>query len=326
MNKKLKSSLLNIPVAGDSIKLAANLARFNQTKSEFYFRLDRLEKTVGDQEKILDEIKKIQASLEESIQSIQNNMDSTNKLLSFIEKNINIPGNTEDTKKTVINDSPLFADNHLLDLFYSNFEDKFRGEEKIIKDNLRVYLPYLKETKVDFSQNPVLDIGSGRGEMISLLKDNGIDSLGLDINMDMVNRANKKGLTTKQGDAISFLEDSKNQSYGAITGFHIAEHIPFPLLLKIFKEAHRCLVRNGIVIFETPNPENLTVGSTTFYLDPSHLKPLPPALLQHSLETSGFRNVEILRLHPSENKSNKSDDKLSNYIFGPRDYAVIAKK
>ena len=143
----------------------------------------------------------------------------------------------------------------------------------------------------------------------------------------MVERANKKGLHTILGDAISYLENTESSSIGAITGFHIVEHIPFPQLLKLFQEAYRCVTRNGVVIFETPNPENLTVGSTTFYLDPSHLKPLPPDLLKYAMQSSGFRDVEILRLHElKKTKDITGLPSIERYIYGPRDYAVIARK
>ena len=68
-----------------------------------------------------------------------------------------------------------------------------------------------------------------------------------------------------------------------MTGFHIVEHLPLPYLVSMLKEAARTLRPGGIAIFETPNPENVLVGSHTFYLDPTHLKPTPAgdALVLH---------------------------------------------
>ena len=39
----------------------------------------------------------------------------------------------------------------------------------------------------------------------------------------------------------------------------------------------------GLLIFETPNPTNVNVGASSFYLDPTHLKPLHPQFLGATL-------------------------------------------
>ena len=80
------------------------------------------------------------------------------------------------------------------------------------------------------------------------------------------------------------------------------------------------------MIFETPNPENLVVGSTTFHLDPSHLQPLPPVLLAFALETCGFKDIEIKRLHPDDKKPAQLHGDVATLLYGPRDYAVIGYK
>jgi SAM-dependent methyltransferase len=223
--------------------------------------------------------------------------------------------------------SGLFADNHDLDIFYAKFEDRFRGSEKLITERLEDYLPLFINSKVDFSKSPVLDIGSGRGEFLQLLKLHKINAVGLDINYDMVKRSKEKGLEVAQGDALEYLESGGSQRFGAVTGFHIVEHIPFDALMKIFSVAHRSLKSNGFVLFETPNPENVTVGSSGFYMDPSHLNPLPPQLLAFALETCGFRKVEIMRLHPSVRPEDLHlHEQIANYFYGALDYAVIGYK
>jgi SAM-dependent methyltransferase len=174
-----------------------------------------------------------------------------------------------------------------------------------------------------------LDIGSGRGEFLQLLKTNKVRAVGLDINYDMVKRSKDKSLEAVQDDALTHLLAAKSQSYGAITGFHIVEHIPFNNLMRIFISAHRALVSNGFVIFETPNPENIIVASSGFYTDPTHLNPLPPDLLAFALKSCGFREVEILRLHPVDAEPGKIaalPEELRFRFYGPRDYAVIGYK
>ncbi len=71
---------------------------------------------------------------------------------------------------------------------YSDFEKRFRGSGKKISDNLAKYVPYFKKSST------VLDIGCGRGEFVSLLKNEGIDAEGIDISDSMLKEAVEKGI------------------------------------------------------------------------------------------------------------------------------------
>ncbi len=263
----------------------------------------------------------------EKLESLLKNQDRFNKELALVERSSELAKKASKSSST--KDKELFADDHLLDVFYTEFEDRFRGTESIILKRLEEYLDDFKNAKVDFNKYPVVDIGSGRGEFLQLLNANSINAKGLDINIDMVERSKQKGLEAEQGDALEYLQAVDSQTLGAITGFHIVEHIPFNVLLRIFKSCHQALVDDGFVLFETPNPENMIVGSCAFYMDPSHLHPLPPDLLAFALETAGFRNVQIRRIHPVEH--DEKDDlslppEFINRFYGPRDYVVLGYK
>jgi O-antigen chain-terminating methyltransferase len=228
--------------------------------------------------------------------------------------------------------STLLADNHSLDGFYIAFENKFRGPEKDIEDRLRVYVPYFQNLKLDFAKFPILDIGCGRGELLKVLTDNKIRCVGVDLNGAMVDRANEQGYEAIQADAIEYLMAQPAQSLSAICGLHIVEHIPFDVLLRLFEECHRVLKPGGFILFETPNPENINVGSFSFYYDPSHLHPIPPDLLDFAISNKGFDKTEVLRLHPRTEDLNRELHEsaevqdILNRFYGPQDYAVIGYK
>lgn len=220
------------------------------------------------------------------------------------------------------------ADDHTHDNFYKLFEDKFRGSEELIKERLLEYVPYLKRLSSAAKRLPVLDIGCGRGEFLAVVTETGLKAIGIDMNKSMVDRAKSLGFTAYENDALSYLLKQKSSSHAVISGFHLVEHIPFPALLKIFEECYRVIHPDGFIIFETPNPKNLVVGTSSFYLDPSHIKPIPPELLAFALEAQGFE-TQILNLHPAKDDIKHDDpvvQDIMQLVYGSLDYAVLASK
>lgn len=222
------------------------------------------------------------------------------------------------------------ANEHLLDALYVSFEDRFRGTRENIKEIAKVYLPYIKAVNAGTDDSPLLDIGCGRGEWLELLKENGLKAIGVDVNSVFVTQCRENNLEIIENDAILYLQSLPDSSIGALTGLHIIEHLPFETLIKLLDETTRVLKAGGIAIFETPNPENILVGSCNFYLDPTHRKPLPSPMMKFMAEARGLSRVEILNLHPvsEAKKLSGSDvaDRFNEYFYGPQDYAVIGYK
>ena len=218
----------------------------------------------------------------------------------------------------------LKENDHFLDAMYVTLEDRFRGTREDIKEKLKVYLPYISTSKVGTKEAPILDVGCGRGEWLELLKENGYIGQGVDFNRMMVDQCHELELNVIGADAIEYLRKQKSNTFGAITGFHIVEHLPLKTLITLFDESLRVLRPSGIVIFETPNPENLIVGACNFYLDPTHLNPIPPSTLEFLIEARGFLNIKILRSRPMP--FSFDNEMVQNLLFGTTDYAVIGYK
>ena len=221
-------------------------------------------------------------------------------------------------------------EDHLLDALYVTFENQFRGTREDIKGRLRVYLPYIGQVKAGANDNPILDLGCGRGEWLEMLKEEGLKAHGVDINRILVEQCREYGLDVVEGELIHYLRSLPSSSHGAVTGFHIIEHLKLKLLLNLIDETIRVLKPGGVAIFETPNPENVLVGSCNFYLDPTHNKPLPSPMMKFLAEARGLCRVEILNLHPRAGalKINGSDliERFNEYLYGPQDYALIGFK
>lgn len=226
----------------------------------------------------------------------------------------------------------LFADNHDLDAFYLEFENHFRGTEKDIQEKQKPYAELFKKSRLG-KVHPIVDLGCGRGEFLELLTQANLKAIGVDLNESMVERAKAKGFEAINDEAIHYLMQQKTDSLAGITGFHLAEHIPFESLLTLMAEAQRCLVKGGVLLLETPNPESLFVGAYTFHYDPSHLKPLPPAIVQFSALFKGFERADIMRMQPElteqQIKAATKNETLQGALqrlYGPRDYALVAYK
>ena len=171
------------------------------------------------------------------------------------------------------------------------------------------------------------DIGCGRGEWLELMAENNVHAQGVDLDDDMVSACQEQGFDVKKKDALTALQALPDESTCVLTGFHIAEHIPFDILKKVVREAKRILKPAGILILETPNPENPLVGSCNFYTDPSHIHPIPPTLLSFLPEYEGFYRESILRLQEDPKLHNMQEVSLVHALTGASpDYSVVAQK
>jgi SAM-dependent methyltransferase len=218
------------------------------------------------------------------------------------------------------------------DDLYSAFEDIMRGSREDVKERQRIYIPVLQENSIGSESMPILDLGCGRGEWLEVLRENGMYGSGVDSNEAMVQRSRSLGLHVAYADALAHLRSLPGSSLGAVTAFHMVEHMPFDIVLAVVDEGLRVLRPGGLLILETPNPANLLVGANTFYLDPTHLKPYPSPMLHFFVEARGFSEVRVLDLHPYPAAVHLPDDttgvaaRLNTYLYGPQDYAVLGRK
>jgi SAM-dependent methyltransferase len=212
--------------------------------------------------------------------------------------------------------------------FYRAFEDLHRGSHELIQSRLGVYLPFVRGVAQLHGDAVVTDLGCGRGEWLELLRNNGVAAQGVDLDADMLEACRALGLDVHQGDALECLKQLPDNSQSVVSGFHIAEHLPFEVLQALVTEALRVLRPGGLLILETPNPENLAVGTSGFYMDPTHERPLPPPLLAFLPEFHGFGRVKILRLqHGAALDEPENPVTLQDVLAGVSpDYAVIAQK
>ena len=212
--------------------------------------------------------------------------------------------------------------------FYKAFEDQHRGSRETIKSRLAVYLPFIKQIKSIDPNATALDLGCGRGEWLELLQENQFTASGIDLDDGMLSACRSRGLNVQTGDAIAYLKSLPADSLSIVSGFHIAEHLSLDDLQILIKEALRILKPAGLLILEAPNTENLVVGTSSFYLDPTHQRPLPSALLNFLVGYLGFARSKVLGVQESVPlREELGPPSLFAVLSGVSpDYAVIAQK
>lgn len=192
---------------------------------------------------------------------------------------------------------PVPGDDADFDHFYEAFEAAFRGDPALIRQRQEDYLPLLRAAVPPGAAT--LDLGCGRGEWLELVQENGWRAEGWDLNGRFIDTCRTRGLQAHHGDALAAVARIAAEAPGSlhvITAFHLVEHIPFQALVTLVDNALLALADGGLLIFETPNPENLSVGANTFYTDPTHQRPLHPATMAFLAQRSGFTQAASWRL------------------------------
>lgn len=280
--------------------------RFKQQHADLRQTLGRLEEQLAGQRQTLGRLERSHILLQESLAQTER------RLAALLE-----PPEA----------SSRLQEQEALDRFYLAFEDACRGPEPEIRQKLLGYLPLLEPAR----GKPIVDLGCGRGEWLKLLGEHGFSALGVETSPAMVAHCLQQGLEVVSADALAWLEAQAQDSLGAVTAFHLLEHLPFAKLLALVQAAYRALQEGGVAIFETPNPENVLVGSHTFYHDPTHRHPLTPTLLEFVLRYAGFKSVKIERVNPYPPEARVPGDgtlveRVNGHFYGPQDFAAIGTK
>jgi O-antigen chain-terminating methyltransferase len=217
------------------------------------------------------------------------------------------------------------------DALYISLEDHFRGDKATVHQRQMEYLPYISHIVSD--QFPLVDLGCGRGEWLQVLKENDISARGIDSNTACITECTENGLSASLGELLDTLTQLPDASCGSITMFQVLEHLPFDVVVNVLREARRVLIPSGVFIGEVPNSETLRVGASTFWIDPTHQRPLFPAVLAFLASSVGFTGVTgkySSPLAPTPDLTGLPDNAsktildLHHAINGPGDFALIA--
>jgi len=219
---------------------------------------------------------------------------------------------------------------------YFQLERHFRGTEEEIRARQSFYLPFFQ------SRRNVLDIACGRGEFLQLMREAKVPARGVDLDADMVGCCLEKGLDAVQADAFAYLEAVPERSLDGIFCAQFLEHMEPEAYITLLSQCVEKLAPSGVLAVETPNPECLAMFSQTFFVDPSHVRPIPPAQLRFLFAEVGLGRITTHFLSPAAaglpvvpkieshvieadilKAWNASVTQFNETFFGGMDYAVI---
>jgi SAM-dependent methyltransferase len=158
---------------------------------------------------------------------------------------------------------------------------------------LRHYVPLFAD------KGPVLELGCGRGEFLSLLAEAGVEAQGVDSDEGMVDKARAEGLDVICGDAIAFLHgEAAPGPYRGVFCAHFLEHLTPDQVRELLAGVRRVLAPGGRFVAATPNPACYSVLSHDFWRDPTHVRFYDLPLLEFLCRQAGLE-VEATGTNPA---------------------------
>lgn len=217
---------------------------------------------------------------------------------------------------------------------YDAFERRFRGEpETIFAEQIARYADLVA------GHEPVVEIGCGRGGFLAALRARGVAVVGVEPNADMAALARDGGIEVHEQYAGEYLRSVADESLGAIVSFQVVEHLEMADLVELVDLAAQKLCPGGVFLAETPNPASWIVLHTSFLLDPTHVRPIHPGLMSFLCERAGLTDIRVDYFAPADTmhlstlddappwaaRLNEGIERLNAILFGPQDYAVVAR-
>jgi SAM-dependent methyltransferase len=169
---------------------------------------------------------------------------------------------------------------------YAEFEDLFRGSAERVLDAQRPYLELLRD------HQPVLDVGCGRGELLALLAEEGIEASGVDSDTGMIARCRALGMDVTEADVGEHLAGLPDGALGTIFSAQVIEHLPYEELQRMLALALRKLRPGGLLIAETVNPHRIA-SLKTFWVDLTHQHPIFPEVALALCAIAGFESAYV---------------------------------
>ncbi len=312
--------------------------------------LTRIERIADEGEGSLRSLERsVTESMNSALKEVNNHLTQLKALAEQHQHEINtvqsvargLEGIVARFTKTDDGASPAPLSKRPADASYLLIQNRFRGSPEQIAERVAPYAGVFRGVA-----GRVLDIGAGRGELVSLLNQAGIDAYGVDADRAMVEAATERGAEVMHGDGLKHLASIPDKSLGGVAAIQVVEHLTQAELQELLMLCARKVRSGGKVVLETINPCSLLALSSNYFRDPTHVRPLHPDTLSYHMTLAGLSvdGVRYLSEVPPDARLqqvpvesymsprwahavetiNRNTKRINELLFGFQDYAVLA--
>ena len=216
--------------------------------------------------------------------------------------------------------------------FYFQLQGRFQSNVQADTTRLEMYRSVIGNLDPKMPAGTWLDIGCGRGKWLRLASDGGYEAVGVDSSPAAIQHCRESGLQVTECDALEFLRSIGDESFAVISAFHVLEHCPFDYCLNLVYQIARALKPGGVLLIETPHAGNLLMAAEQFWMDPTHNRPIPLALMEFLFEYCGIGVVHRFEVSPRAESEHlpfrelELANRLDRLLYGPQDYAMMGRR
>lgn len=197
------------------------------------------------------------------------------KVANYVRERIELLAGIPETKVKPIDD---------LGQVFRRIAHQFEGTQ-----NVRKQL-YSQLVRCFTQGDSVIDLGAGDGTWLHLLRDFGVNGVGVDLDPVKVSEMKACGLNAVHADVLEYANNLTSYVDG-LTMLHIIEHMNPEQAVRIIRSISAKFTYRGRILIVTPNFSNPVVSQMNFWLDVTHIRPYPAELLQAILTAIGFRTI-----------------------------------
>jgi len=178
------------------------------------------------------------------------------------------------------------------EIYDSYMENAFDGNQQAIfkikqfENNYKKHFPQNKGARV-------LDIGIGRGEMLTCMKQWGYSEYqGIDISPSTIQFCTSLGLSCELVDDSTYWLESHKNIFDVVTVLDVLEHFPKENVLSFLTAIRGAMKDDGILIIQVPNMQSPD-SQLHRYNDITHEVGYVEHSLNQILRTAGFSKTEF---------------------------------
>jgi SAM-dependent methyltransferase len=185
-------------------------------------------------------------------------------------------------------------------------EDVSRSYELLLKR----YLPENRDSSF-------LDVGPGRGELVSLLRRRGYRRVeAVDISPEVARTVGALGVDTHATSDLGAFLGPRTERYDLITMFYVLEHIPPEQGLGVVQALRTCLRSGGLLLLLVNNAAN-PFDAQYRYIDLSHTTSYTEYSLAQLFSAAGWQRFSILPFERSPHCTVRAARALFRGVFYP---------